>query len=215
MDKCESGDIIYISELSRLSRSMSDLFELVTKICNKGKAEAEKEEKRTGEKISYGANIIQCKDGTSIENNSIGGKALLFALSLAAEIEVNNIRQRTRMGLAARQEEKERNGFWISKAGNVCTHLGNAEGCDMERAHAAAYDAARRRKAEWKENSAAYKLVRRKLLEGWTPERIVREVDEHEADNAGQYLTRTGKRVNEAVVRNWKREIMGAAMLCA
>lgn len=85
LEMCNSGDTIYISELSRLGRSMNDLFSIVS-YC--------------GEKD---ITIIQCKDGTIIENKSIGGKALLFALSLAAEIEVENIRQRTRMGLAARK----------------------------------------------------------------------------------------------------------------
>lgn len=82
---CKEGDTIYISELSRLGRSMNDLFSIVSYCGDKG------------------ITIIQCKDGTIIENKSIGGKALLFALSLAAEIEVDNIRQRTRMGLAARK----------------------------------------------------------------------------------------------------------------
>lgn len=85
LEMCKSGDTIYISELSRLGRSMNDLFSIVS-YC--------------GEKD---ITIIQCKDGTIIENKSIGGKALLFALSLAAEIEVENIRQRTKMGLAARK----------------------------------------------------------------------------------------------------------------
>lgn len=85
LKQCEKGSIIYISELSRLGRSMVDVFEIVN---------------YAGE---HDITIIQCKDGTAIENKSIGGKALLFALSLAAEIELENIRQRTRMGLAARK----------------------------------------------------------------------------------------------------------------
>lgn len=83
--KCKEGDEIYISELSRLGRNMSDLFQIVTEATEKGVA------------------IVQCKDGTRIEMNSIGGKALMFALSLAAEIELANTRQRTRAGLEARK----------------------------------------------------------------------------------------------------------------
>lgn len=81
---CVNGDSIYISELSRLGRNMNDLFNIINDCTNKG------------------VRIIQCKDGTLIENDSIGGKALLFALSLAAEIELKNIRQRTKSGLNAR-----------------------------------------------------------------------------------------------------------------
>ena len=86
INKCNSGDIIYVSELSRFGRSMSDLFALVSDCSNKG------------------ITLIQCKDGTVIEYNSIGGKAILFALSLAAEIELGNIRLRTREALRAKKE---------------------------------------------------------------------------------------------------------------
>lgn len=92
LERCEKGSTIYISELSRLGRSMNDLFSIVT-YCG-----------------DNDITIIQCKDGTTIENKSIGGKALLFALSLAAEIEVENIRQRTKMGLAAKKAKQERIG---------------------------------------------------------------------------------------------------------
>lgn len=92
LEMCKDGDTIYISELSRLGRSMNDLFNIVSHCGKKG------------------ITIIQCKDGTIIENKSIGGKALLFALSLAAEIEVDNIRQRTKMGLAARKARGLQNG---------------------------------------------------------------------------------------------------------
>lgn len=92
LEQCEKGSTIYISELSRLGRSMNDLFSIVT-YCG-----------------DNDITIIQCKDGTTIENKSIGGKALLFALSLAAEIEVENIRQRTKMGLAAKKAKQERIG---------------------------------------------------------------------------------------------------------
>lgn len=102
--KCVAGDTIYISELSRLGRNMTDLFNIITEASERG------------------ITIVQAKDGTIIENESIGGKALLFALSLAAEIELNNIRQRTRMGLAARKSEgKEIGGtarLWGSRNGN-------------------------------------------------------------------------------------------------
>ena len=105
LSECKSGDTIYISELSRLSRTMTDLFNIITEASEKG------------------VTIVQCKDGTVIENNSIGGKALLFALSLAAEIELNNIRQRTKAGLNARKAAGQEIGgtknLWGSRNGNT------------------------------------------------------------------------------------------------
>lgn len=92
LKSCRAGDEIYISELSRLGRNMSDLFSIVTEATEKG------------------VTIIQCKDGTRIEMDSIGGKALMFALSLAAEIELANIRQRTKAGLDARKSRGQEIG---------------------------------------------------------------------------------------------------------
>lgn len=71
---------LLISELSRLGRSMADVFNTVNE---------------AGEN---GLTIIQVKDGTQIENQSIGGKAILFSLSLAAEIERENIKYRLDLG---------------------------------------------------------------------------------------------------------------------
>lgn len=105
LKQCDKGSTIYISELSRLGRNMSDLFQIIT--------EASERE----------ITIVQAKDGTIIENKSIGGKALLFALSLAAEIELNNIRQRTKAGLDARKANNKEiggtNNLWGSKKGNT------------------------------------------------------------------------------------------------
>lgn len=105
LKQCEKGSTIYISELSRLGRNMTDLFSIVTECSERD------------------ITLIQCKDGTIIENKSIGGKALLFALSLASEIELANIRQRTKAGLAARKAKMLEIGgtsdLWGSKNGNT------------------------------------------------------------------------------------------------
>ena len=103
LDMCKDGDTIYVSELSRLGRNMSDLFAIVTEASERG------------------VTLVQCKDGSIIENNSIGGKALLFALSLAAEIEVQNIRQRTKMGLEARKKQLEEHGYFVNRKGEKIT----------------------------------------------------------------------------------------------
>ena len=52
LDMCKEGDTIYVSELSRLGRNMSDLFAIVTEASEKG------------------ITLVQCKDGSIIENNS-------------------------------------------------------------------------------------------------------------------------------------------------
>lgn len=190
IEKCESGDVIYISELSRLGRNMSNLFAIVTE-CSK-----------------RGITIIQAKDGTTIENESIGGKALLFALGLAAEIEVANIRQRTNMGLAARKAEAERNGHWISKSGRVRTHLGNDKGCDMSAANEASIESKRRAAADWRDNSPAYKWVRDMIVDGKSMTEIFDGFQRNAKTQPDVYCKRSGKPMDLVTLYIWRREIL-------
>lgn len=187
--RCESGDTIYISEMSRLGRNMSDLFAIVTECTNKG------------------VSVIQCKDGTAIENNSIAGKALLFALGLAAEIEVQNIRQRTRMGLAVRQELLEKHGKFVSKAGNVCTKFGRPKGADLSTANAASVQAKREQADQWRTQSKGYADVKRWWGKGWTRQEILEEFNEKHANDPENYSTREGKPLSKGVLSKWLREM--------
>lgn len=186
---CENDDTILVSELSRLGRNMSDLFAIVSKSCEKG------------------ISIIQCKDGTQIENNSIGGKALLFALSLAAEIEVANIRQRTLMGLEARKEALKLHGEFTSKSGRTCTHLGREKGCDLSRANAASSLAKQLRAESWRKNSVGYQTVRRWIREGRSKEFIIHEFNENHKADPGNFSTPNGGELNIGNLNKWIREI--------
>lgn len=139
LQKCDKGSTIYISELSRLGRNMSDLFQIVTECCERG------------------ITLIQCKDNTIIENTSIGGKALLFALSLAAEIELNNIRQRTKAGLSARKSNGQEVGgtsdLWGSKNGN------NNRAQAIKKASAVSASTRREKARQKPENKAFYEFI--------------------------------------------------------
>lgn len=117
LKQCDKGSTIYISELSRLGRSMIDVFEIVN---------------YAGE---HDITIVQCKDGTQIENKSIGGKALLFALSLAAEIELANIRQRTKMGIEARKAKGLPTGGACRKSVEGI-HAATNKSCEVRRTKA-------------------------------------------------------------------------------
>ena len=189
--RCGKGDTIYVSELSRLGRNMSDLFQIVTTASDRG------------------IKLVQCKDGSVIENESIGGKALLFALSLAAEIEVANIRQRTNMGLQARKELLAKDGYFISKSGKVCTGLGNKKGWDAPDSVIRAMTEARSEKAEqWKKQSAGYQWVKRQLEKGtMTRKEIVAEFNENRAHGMEGFCTSTGGPLTEAILCRWVKEI--------
>jgi len=188
--RCQAGDTIYVSELSRLGRNMSDLFQIVTTASDRG------------------IRIIQCKDGSVIENESIGGKALLFALSLAAEIEVANIRQRTNMGLQARKELLAKDGFFVSKSGNVCTKLGRKKGCDLSAASAASAESKRMAAREWKNKSAGYQWVKRQIQKGVSRKQIIEEFNENRASGMDGFCTSNGAALSAGVLSKWAREIL-------
>lgn len=203
--KCKSGDTIYFSELSRLGRNMVDLNNIVNECCERGII------------------LIQCKDGMKIENESIGGKALLFALSLAAEIEVNNIRQRTNMGLDVRKKRQAKGEMWISNSGRECNRLGRpADGIDEHgRPYwdlSAANEESSRVRHEsmilWREQSQAISFVRRKMGEGWGVQQITEELghlfDENkpiDADKKNPYATPRGYKPSKGTVSKWCREM--------
>ena len=190
--RCGHGDTIYVSELSRLGRNMSDLFQIVTTASDRG------------------IKLVQCKDGSVIENESIGGKALLFALSLAAEIEVANIRQRTNMGLQARKELLARDGFFVSKSGKVCTKFGREKGCDTSAASAAAGDAHKGAAMAWREQSAGYQWVKRQLQKGKSRKEIIEEFNEMRDAGVEGFSTSNGAALSAGVLSRWASEILEA-----
>lgn len=211
----QSGDIIYVSELSRIGRNMSDLFNIASIACDKGKSEAEEIGRRTGVTPPYGVTIIQCKDGTQIENNSIGGKALLFAFAFVAEIEVSNLRHRTRMSLKERKERLRREGSFVSKSGKVCTKLGRPKGCDLTKAYTASCESRKNAAKEWRETSPAYQIVKRWVLQGYSSRWILNEISVLHKAQPDVYCTRKGLGFNLQTISLWsgkiKREFLAQA----
>ena len=183
--RCKKGDIIYVSELSRLGRNMNDLFQTVSEACEKG------------------IKLIQCKDGSEIENESIGGKALLFALSLAAEIEVQNITQRINSGLNSRREILKEQGFWISNTGNIRTHFGNDKGSDTSAAVMASVEAKVLAAADWKEGSKGYQWVIRQIAKGRKRDDVIKEFNENMDAGIEGFSTRNGGHLSKGILSKW------------
>lgn len=186
---CKQGDTIYVSQLSRIGRCMSDIFAIVTECCKKG------------------VTIIQCKDGTNIENNSVGGKALLFALSLAAEIEVANIHHLTQMGINARKGMLARDGQFISNSGKVCTHLGNAKGVDTRKAGYARGKQKQNEAMVWRQNSLGYRSVFRWLKEGKSTKEILQEFNAMHKISPKDFSTPRGCELTESLLKRWRVEM--------
>lgn len=197
--ECKEGDTIYISELSRLGRNMSDLFAIVTETCERG------------------IKIVQCKDGSKIENESIQGKALLFALSLAAEIEVANTRQRTQMALDARKKILETEGCFISKSGKTCTKFGRPKRKPGEPFDLSGVEASAQARTEaaikWRKGSKAVSFAHRRRSEGWGVVQITEELGKlyDEFTETGvlpnPYATPKGCKPTKGMVSKWCREM--------
>jgi len=103
--KVPDNSTLYCSELSRIGSNAIEIYSFI-EACYKRKIK-----------------IIQCKDGTEIENKSIGGKALIAALSLVSDIELDGIRTRSRAGMQA----------YISKGGKCGrSHPNYAQSIDPE-----------------------------------------------------------------------------------
>lgn len=81
MERCESGDVIVCSELSRLGRTLFMIVGILD-FC-----------------LSHGIQVYTVKDGFHLCDD-IPSKVLAFAFGLSAEIERNLISQRTRESLA-------------------------------------------------------------------------------------------------------------------
>ena len=86
IQRMKCGDTLIVTEVSRLSRTLTDLMAIMGKCLEKG------------------INLYTTKEGYSFDN-SINSKVLCFAFGLVAEIERNLISMRTKEALALRKAE--------------------------------------------------------------------------------------------------------------
>jgi DNA invertase Pin-like site-specific DNA recombinase len=114
----------------------------------------------------------------------------------------------TKLALAERKKEAEKNGYWISNTNKTRTHLGNDKGCDMSAARAARKVNQINEANMWMESSAAVRYSLAKLAEGWTSTRILKELEILERTNPGQYLTPKGCKVTKTHIHRWKNHFL-------
>lgn len=86
IDELQKGDVLIVSELSRLSRKLYEIFELLKIMTEKG------------------VHIYAVKENFELHDD-IQSKILAFAFGLSAEIERNMISERTKEALARKKAE--------------------------------------------------------------------------------------------------------------
>lgn len=84
LKRMHKGDILIVTEISRLSRTLTDIMNIMGKCLEKG------------------INLYTTKEGYSFDD-TINSKVLCFAFGLVAEIERNLISMRTKEALAVRK----------------------------------------------------------------------------------------------------------------
>ena len=182
------GDVIVVSEISRLGRSMSDLNKLVN--------EELKPRKIRLIIITMGLDL-DCSNLKAID------EMILFAFSFSAQVEKEMIQERTRNALEARKKKIVNEGGFYSKKGKWCTKLGN----DGTHTQAASIASAKKRQAVARENAsnlAVYKYIRsweKRIiaLNKETPRKVYEELSD--ILNELGYTTPTGLEFNQLRLR--------------
>ena len=107
--KMKHGDVLVVSEISRLGRSMSDLNKLVNDEMKTKKLRL----------IIVGMGLdLDCTNLKAID------EMILFAFSFASQIEKELIQERTKNALDARKKQIDTVGYYLNKKGEKRTKLG-------------------------------------------------------------------------------------------
>ena len=102
----ERGDMLIVSEVSRLGRSMSDINKLVS-----------------DELKPRGIRLVVVQMGIDLDCANIKAldEMLLFAFSFAAQLEKELIQNRTQSAIDVRKQKLKEEGSFVSKSGRVVT----------------------------------------------------------------------------------------------
>ena len=139
------GDILIVSELSRLGRSMSDISMLVNT-----------------ELTPRGVRLVAPKSGFDIDTSTMNAQSqlMLQLLTFAAQMEKELIQTRTQSAMTVRKNAiKEQGGFVAKNSGRYVTKLG-APAESLPKAQAAAVAAKRNRAAADPTNKAIWAIIK-------------------------------------------------------
>lgn len=137
LQRMSEGDVLIVSEISRLGRSMSDLNKLVNDELKPRKLR-----------------LIIVKMGLDLDCSNLKAidEMILFAFGFASQLEKELIKDRTQSALDVRKQKLANGEAFISKSGKLCTSLGRPKGCTASQNAIEASVTARKDKAKANEH---------------------------------------------------------------
>lgn len=112
----------------------------------------------------------------------------------------------TRVALAERKRQIERDGGFFSKSGNWCTHLGGKKGDDLSKARAAAAAVANKKSSDWRDSSPLYSWAQVQYYKKRPRKEILEEAEKLFQKSPEIYCTRQGKMLTKGILSVWVRE---------
>lgn len=142
----DKGDILIVSEVSRIGRSMSDINKFVN-----------------DELKPRGVRLVIVQMGIDLDCSHLKAidEMLLFAFSFSAQMERELIQERTQSALEVRKQKLAQDGEFISKSGKVVKKLGRPRKCDLTNAQKAASEKRKKEAAEKPCNKAIWNVVKK------------------------------------------------------
>lgn len=188
--KLRHGDVLIVTEISRLGRSMGDLNLLITQELQPRKVR-----------------LIVTKMGIDLDCANIKAidQMILYAFSFAAQLEKELIQQRTQSAIDARKEAIATQGGFISKKNRWCKHLGRAKGADTSAAVRASAALAEEKAREWRNESTLFPWVAYQLSLRRPRKEIVAEARALYEKNPEKWGTRRGKPLTEALLSQYAK----------
>ena len=150
----EKGDILIVSEISRIGRSMGDINKFVN-----------------DELKPRGIRLVVVQMGIDLDcaNLKAVDEMLLFAFGFAGQLEKELIQERTKSSLEVRKKKLKEHGYFITKNGKRCYNLGRPRGTTLE---GLAEKSAQKRAelAEMShENTAIWEMCKQYRIDGKNP----------------------------------------------
>ena len=179
LEKMDEGDCLIVADCSRLSRSMSNMSEMINKHLKPNKLRL----------IIVSMNWdIDCCNMTTIT------EFLLNVISFGSQMEKEMKNYQCAEGRNIKLKQLKEQGYFISRrSGQKRTHWGNEKGVDLSKARAAAGIAATEKRLKWLESSSAVILVKQ-LYPIKNPEDIVTILNEYIDAGKDEFKPRRGEK---------------------